>query len=62
MQVEEPSTGHWQGGTGEGEDDVSISDYKVCTETSRGEECNEKSIRELGAYSFFIFVSSNLVV
>ena len=28
-----------------------ISDYKVWTETARGEECNEKSVRELGAYS-----------
>jgi len=44
-------------GTGEGEEDVWISDYKVWTETAKGEECNERSVREVGAYSCFIFVS-----
>ena len=34
-----------------------ISDYKVWTGTTKGEECIEKSVRQLGAYSCFIFVS-----
>lgn len=34
-----------------------ISDYRVWTVTAKGEECNEKSVGELGAYSCFIFVS-----
>ena len=47
----QPSTGRKQVGTGEEEEeeDVYISDYRVWTETGKGEEqiCKEKSVSEL---------------